>query len=61
MLTDGELWTKFSDCAERALPTSAIAPLYDALCRIATLPKVTDLTTLMRYPRIRSKAADEEL
>jgi 2-methylcitrate dehydratase PrpD len=57
MLTDGELWTKFSDCAERALPRSAIAPLYDALCRVVALPKVTDLTTLMRYPELRSKAA----
>jgi 2-methylcitrate dehydratase PrpD len=57
MLTDDELWTKFSDCAERALPKAGIAPLYDALCRIVVLPKVTDLTCLMRYPQLRSKAA----
>ncbi len=57
MMSREELWTKFSDCAERSLPTAAIAPLFDKLSSVADVAEVTELTTLMRYPGPKSQAA----
>jgi hypothetical protein len=57
MMSDDELWTKFSDCAERSLPKAAIAPLFAKLSSIANVAEVTELTTLMRYPNPKSQAA----
>ena len=57
MMNHDELWTKFSDCAERSLPREAIAPLFGKLSDVASVGEVTELTTLMRYPNRRSRAA----
>jgi 2-methylcitrate dehydratase PrpD len=57
MMSQDELWTKFSDCAERSLPKAAIAPLFSKLSSIAKVVEVTELTTLMRYPNPKSQAA----
>ena len=57
MMTRDELWTKFSDCAERVLPKSAIAPLFAKLSAIADAATVTELTISMRYPNPRTRAA----
>jgi hypothetical protein len=57
MMSHDELWTKFSDCAERALPKAAIAPLFGKLSAVAKVAEVTELTGLMRYPNPRTKAA----
>jgi 2-methylcitrate dehydratase PrpD len=57
MMSNDELWTKFSDCAERSLPKAAIAPLFGKLSAVAEVAKVTELTTLMRYPNPKSWAA----
>ena len=57
MMSHDELWTKFSDCAERCLPQAAIAPLFAKLSDVAGLPAVTEMTTLMRYAGLRSRAA----
>jgi len=48
MMSRDELWTKFSDCAERALPKASIAPLFDKLSSITNVAEVTELTTLLR-------------
>jgi 2-methylcitrate dehydratase PrpD len=56
MMSHGELWTKFSDCAERSLPKPAIAALFAKLCSVTKVEAVTELTTLMRYPNPRFKA-----
>jgi 2-methylcitrate dehydratase PrpD len=47
-MTHAELWTKFSDCAERSLPHADLPALFDSLLGIATLPSIRDLTTLLR-------------
>lgn len=57
MMSHDELWTKFSDCAERSLPKAAIAPLFGKLASVAEVAEVTELTTLMRYPNPKSQAA----
>ena len=57
MMTNDELWTKFSDCAERSLPKAAIAPLFGKLSNVVDVAEVTELTTLMRYPNPKSQAA----
>jgi len=57
MMSHDELWTKFSDCAERSLRKVAIAPLFEKLMSIPDVAEVTDLTTLMRYPNQKSQAA----
>ena len=57
IMSRDELRTKFSDCAERSLPTAAIAPLFARLETITKMTEVTELTTLMRYPKRRTQAA----
>jgi 2-methylcitrate dehydratase PrpD len=57
MMTDDELWEKFSDCAERLLPKPAIAPLFDKLLSVSKVDSVTELTAPMRYPNPKSRAA----
>jgi hypothetical protein len=52
-----ELWVKFSDCAERSLPKAAITSLFAKPSSVADVAEVTDLTTLMRYPNRKSRAA----
>ena len=54
MMTREELWTKFSDCAARALPASAIAPLFARLEALIDLPRTADLTALMHHPARRT-------
>jgi 2-methylcitrate dehydratase PrpD len=56
MMTEDELWTKFSDCAERSLPKAAIAPLFEKLHAVTNVAAVTELTNLMRYPSRRKGA-----
>ena len=57
MMSQAELWAKFSDCAARSLPRDAIAPLFEKLSDVAGVTAVTELTNLMRYPNARSQAA----
>jgi hypothetical protein len=49
MMSRDELWTKFSDCAERRLPQPSIAPLFEKLSSVSTLTNAAELTKLMRY------------
>ncbi|HVC59945.1 MAG TPA: MmgE/PrpD family protein [Acetobacteraceae bacterium] len=46
-MTREELWEKFSDCAQRALPRPQIAPLFEQLARIVEVENVAELTRLM--------------
>ena len=46
-MTHDELWTKFSDCAARALPKAQAAPLFDALAAVDRLDTVATLTRLL--------------
>jgi len=57
MMSREELWTKFSDCAERSLPKLVIVPLFDKLSSVADVAEVTELTALMRYSGPKSQAA----
>ena len=57
MMDHAVLWAKFSDCAGRALRSTAIAPLFERLSAVAAVAEVTELTTLMRYPNPRFPAA----
>jgi hypothetical protein len=56
-MTRDELWTKFSDCAERALPRPQIAPLFQQLAAIETVDRVSAITALLEAPRSASRAA----
>ena len=49
-MTTEELWEKFADCAQRSLPRHAIAPLFDRLLTIETVPAVGELTRLLEQP-----------
>ncbi len=51
MMSEQELWTKFSDCAALVLPNETIAPLFEKLSNLAAIGSVTELTELMRYSR----------
>jgi 2-methylcitrate dehydratase PrpD len=56
-MTREELWTKFSDCGQLALPASQIAPLFDKLMTIETVTATSDLTRLLEAPRTHARAA----
>ena len=53
-MTHAELWTKFADCAERSLPQASLQAAFDTLMGIATLPTVSDLTTLLQPDQARA-------
>jgi 2-methylcitrate dehydratase PrpD len=46
-MTQEELWTKFSDCAARVLPSAQLVPLFEKLAGIDSLESVASLTKLM--------------
>jgi 2-methylcitrate dehydratase PrpD len=43
-MTHAELWTKFADCAERALARADLSAVFDTLMHVASLRSVADLT-----------------
>jgi hypothetical protein len=47
-MTHAELWTKFSDCAERSLGRAGLSAVFDTLMGVASLPRVADLTALLQ-------------
>ena len=53
-MTAGELWEKFRDCAERALPREQVAPLFD---RLETLECVPDIGHVARLLEVRALPA----
>ena len=56
-MTRDELWTKFSDCGQLALPAGQVAPLFDKLMAIETVGTTAELTRLLEAPASRSQAA----
>lgn len=56
-MTREELWTKFSDCGQLALPAAQVAPLFEKLMAIETVGATSELTQLLEAPRTRSAAA----
>ena len=50
-MSDREMWAKFADCARRSLPEARIAPLFDALGGLDTIPDVARATALMAVSR----------
>lgn len=46
-MSSDELWEKFSDCAERALPREQVAPLFERLEVLETAANVADVVRLM--------------
>jgi 2-methylcitrate dehydratase PrpD len=55
-MTHAELWTKFADCAERSLQRASLSAVFDSLMGIASLPRLHDLTSLLR-PKPDARAA----
>jgi 2-methylcitrate dehydratase PrpD len=56
-MTREELWTKFSDCAERALPRAQVAPLFEKLATIETVGTAEELSHLLQAPSAHTRAA----
>ena len=56
-MTQDELWTKFADCAGRALPHAQVAPLFETLLRIETLGDMAEVTRLLETSARQVKAA----
>ncbi|KRE18248.1 2-methylcitrate dehydratase [Bosea sp. Root381] len=48
-MSSQELWDKFSDCAERALPREQVAPLFE---RLETLDSVSEMSQLSRLMEV---------
>lgn len=46
-MTRNELWAKFEDCAQRALPAGALAPAFEALLGIAEADDVRTVTAML--------------
>lgn len=47
-LSAEELWEKFSDCAQRALPASVVRPLFDTLQVFENIKDIRQITALMQ-------------
>jgi hypothetical protein len=47
-LTAEELWEKFSDCAQRALPASVVRPLFESLQSFEKINDIRHITALMQ-------------
>jgi 2-methylcitrate dehydratase PrpD len=47
-LTDEELWEKFSDCAQRALPAPVLRTLFDTLQSFENIKDIRQITALMQ-------------
>jgi 2-methylcitrate dehydratase PrpD len=56
-MTHAELWGKFVDCAERSLPRSRLAALFDTLMGIGSLTHVGELTEHLSPPAGNTRAA----
>jgi 2-methylcitrate dehydratase PrpD len=54
-MTSAELWEKFADCAERGIPRSNIAPLFDKLESFEELRDIHEVTRLLECP-VQSQA-----
>jgi hypothetical protein len=50
-----ELWAKFDDCAQRALPADSVLPLFEMLENLEDISSLSDLTTAMTPPRKEEK------
>jgi 2-methylcitrate dehydratase PrpD len=48
-----ELWEKFDDCAQRALPREQIAPLFERLETLESVSDINQLTRLLQVSRVR--------
>jgi 2-methylcitrate dehydratase PrpD len=48
-MSSEEIWEKFCDCAERALPRQAVAPLFDRLESIEEVQDISELTRLLQH------------
>ncbi len=57
-MTREELWTKFSDCAGRALPAAQIAPLFEKLAAIEAVASAAEISRLLQGPATQSRAAE---
>ncbi len=57
-MSDAELWTKFTDCVGRVLPTDRHRPLYDALMDLENAPDLSALDSLLTPPATASAAAE---
>lgn len=57
-MTREELWTKFADCAGRALPRAQVAPLFETLAAVETAGSAADISRLLEVPASRSQAAE---
>lgn len=56
-MTTDELWTRFSDCARRALPHAQIAPAFDLLHRIDSVTSIAEVTAMLELPAGGAQAA----
>jgi 2-methylcitrate dehydratase PrpD len=54
-----ELWEKFDDCAQRSLPREQVAPLYDRLETLESVPDINQLTRLLQVSSLRSARKTE--
>ena len=46
-MTPDEMWDKFEDCAQRALPRQRLPALFDLLQNLETVPDINLLTQLL--------------
>jgi 2-methylcitrate dehydratase PrpD len=49
-MSSSELWTKFTDCAERGIPRENVAPLFDKLECLEDAQDIRDITRLLEKP-----------
>ena len=53
-MSSDELWEKFEDCARRSLPREQIAPLFESLETLESVPEIGQLTRLLQVSSLRA-------
>lgn len=59
-MTDAELWEKFEDCAAKALPKVQIAPLFERLETLDSVPDMNQVTRLMHVSSLHTSHKSEK-
>ena len=54
-MTRDEMWEKFEDCAQRALPRQRLPALFDLLRELETVPDINLLTQLLMADPVESR------
>ena len=60
-MSEQEMWNKFQDCAQRALPPENLEAIFDMLLNFEKVSDINQLTELLISPGVPSRTPNNEL